>query len=327
MFSEGRPVRAVLGLGTRRLARRIREGGYDTVLCTHVFGALMLTDAVKDYGLAVRSGRVETDYTVTPGAEYAEMDLHFVPCVSVGDALAQRGIPRSRILVSGMPVRAQFRDGMERPDAKSSLGIEPAKKHLLMMCGSMGCGPMEQVLRLLAEQMDGSTAVSVVCGTNRNLYERLRERYGGSPEIRVYGHVGNISGLMDSADLLLTKPGGMSVSEAAAKGLPMVLADTVGGCEGHNLAFWCGTGGAVSGKSAEELAGFCLQLLDDEAGRKAMATALASACPGNGERDILAGLHRVRISGRPVSVLPDLSGDPDQPDALVPAFSEGSYPE
>ena len=323
MFRQGHPVRAILGLGKRRLARRIREGAFDSVLCTHVFAALMLTDAVKTYGLSVKTGRVETDYTVTPGAEYTEMDLHFVPSASVGDALTQRGIPRSRILVSGMPVRSQFRSASDTADVKRRCGIAPAQKHLLLMCGSMGCGQMERVLRLLAGKKGGSIEVSVVCGTNRGLFRRMRKRYGGALGIHVYGQVENISQLMDSADLLLTKSGGMSVSEAAAKGLPMVLSDTVGGCEAYNQMFWCGTGGAVSGKSAEELTRLCLKLLDDEDGRKNMRAALLSACLGSGEQKIVAGLGSARSSG---NTAPDVSCKRKSPTRLggcLQAFSDG----
>ena len=81
---------------------------------------------------------------------------------------------------------------------------------------------------------------------------------------------------MDSADLYLTKPGGLSTSEALAKALPMVLIDAVAGCESYNLRHFTEMGGAVTAPSVEDLTALCLELLKDPQRRWKMETALLS---------------------------------------------------
>ena len=79
---------------------------------------------------------------------------------------------------------------------------------------------------------------------------------------------------MDSADLYLTKPGGLSVTEAAAKRLPMVYIDAVAGCERHNCRFFVEHGGAIAGANVEELTRLCLKLLRNPQQRQEMSQRL-----------------------------------------------------
>ena len=125
----------------------------------------------------------------------------------------------------------------------------------------MGCGPMEELLSELAARLDKNEAVTVVCGTNRKRRRRLEKRYRASGSMRVLGKVENMSLLLDSADVYVTKPGGISTTEAACKAVPMVLVDTVGGCEQYNLDYFVHLGGAVTSDSVPALAEAALQIV------------------------------------------------------------------
>ena len=102
--------------------------------------------------------------------------------------------------------------------------------------------------------------------------------------------------LMQSADLFLTKPGGLSSTEAAAAGVPMVLIDAVAGCEEHNLDFFLKLGGAVTAETPEKLAELALSLLADEARLTEMSSALAPSDVIPAEK-IYA--HLLRCANRP----------------------------
>ena len=130
-----------------------------------------------------------------------------------------------------------------------------------MMCGSMGCGPLEKLTKLLSNSMTDTMELSIVCGTNEKLRSELAEEFGNQPNIHIHGFVRDISTMMDGADLYLTKPGGLSTTEAAAKGLPMVFINAVAGCEEYNLNYYVRLGGAVTADSPEELAQLCLNLM------------------------------------------------------------------
>ena len=184
---------------------------------------------------------------------------------------------------------------MGKEQAKQKLGIDPAHTHLLMMCGSMGCGPMEKLAKLLSEQMCNDMELSIVCGTNEKLKNELTEQFGTIRNIHIRGFVQDISTVMDSADLYLTKPGGLSTSEALAKCLPMVFVDAVAGCEEHNLNYFVSLGGAVTADTPEELADICVELLKDRDKRSEMSERLFCAFSGNAAQQIYQVLQEDKL--------------------------------
>ncbi|MDO4566007.1 MAG: glycosyltransferase, partial [Oscillospiraceae bacterium] len=174
----------------------------------------------------------------------------------------------------GIPVRSMFYKNTNKAIAKRASGIAVGSRHLLMMCGSMGCGPMARLAGRISRRLEDSMELSIVCGTNRGLYGKLKRRFKNNSRVHVLGYVEDISLLMDSADLYLTKPGGISVSEAALKGLPMVFVDAVAGCELHNMDFFISRGAARTASPPFKLAALCTELLGDEAALEAMSQSL-----------------------------------------------------
>lgn len=290
MFQPGHRARRFLDLGIGRLAARIRSGGFHAVICSHVFAANMLTDAVKKYGLSVRTGVVETDYTNTPGVEASNLDCYFVPSPQLALSLEALGVPEEKILPSGIPVRAQIRTHHDRNAARRALGLAPERSSLLVMCGSMGCGPIPELLAAISAKKDADTDVTVVCSTNEKLRTELSAAYCGCPDIHILGHVDNISLLMDSADVLVTKPGGISVTEAAWKRLPLVLLNTVGGCESYNLNYFLRAGAAWTGETPEQLAEAAVCLCRSEPLRRKLSEGLGAIGAGIHVEQIVAAM-------------------------------------
>ena len=252
-MSERSLVFRALAKGAEDLAVCIEAGKFDTVICSHVFAGMMLTAAKYKYGLQVKSAIVETDYTNSPGAESNDLDLHFLPDEGLFAEAVSRGIPEKSLVASGIPVRKSFFDNIDMSEAKAALGLPPDEKHFVMMSGSMGCGPMEELSDLLIAELPPKVNLTVLCGTNTELYDKLKEKYRDYPFVRVGEIAEKVSLLYDSADLLITKPGGISTSEAGVKGTPMVLIDTVGGCESYNLCYYLRKGQAATATTTEGL--------------------------------------------------------------------------
>lgn len=255
------------------------DGGYDVVLCVHVFAALMLSEAMREPGIEARTAFVSTDYTCSPGTLQSHLDHYFAPCAPVCAEFAGRSVS-----AAGIPVRQSFFRHMEPAEAKRLCGIGPDHRHILMMGGSMGCGPVEEIASLLAAQLPPRTELSIVCGTNKRLQQSLTEELGERSDVHIYGYTKDIPVLMDSAELYITKPGGISVTEAMVKGLPMVLLNAVEGCESYNLAYMTSLGGAVSGETPEAVAAACIELLGDEDRRMQMHAALCEVRGNAAER-------------------------------------------
>ena len=171
----------------------------------------------------------------------------------------------------------------------------------------MGSGPIPDILDSLYLLFKESTQISVVCGTNEHLLTVLRSSCGHLGNIHLYGYTPHISLLMDSADLLVTKPGGITTSEAAAKGLPMVLINTVGGCEEHNLSYFLSKGGAVTANTTEELCRCCQSLLDNAELRKKMSRTLKEVSKTDAAETIYGALSAVRAE-----MAPDAEGGPGE---------------
>ena len=286
MLEDDAAVYKLLTDGTKQLNSFIEAGQFDTVICTHVFSGLLLRQMLKEYPVKLKTAFVGTDYTCSPGTAKSELDCYFIPTASLQEEFIEQGVPAKKIVASGIPVRAEFYAAANKEAAKKKIGIDPCHTHLLMMCGSMGCGPLEKLTKLLRRQLDDNAELSTVCGTNEKLKEELTEKFGKFSNIHIHGFVQDMACLMDSADLYLTKPGGLSTTEAAAKGLPMVLINAVAGCEEYNLNYFVSLGGAVTADEPEELAQLCIELLGNPGKRYAMGKALEQTIPLNAARNI-----------------------------------------
>ena len=265
----------LLAQGATRLRTCIENQGYTHVITTHLFPAMMLTQIRRTHPLPVTTAFVATDYTASPGYDSIQVDWSFIPDETLLEPFGHGEIAPERVIPSGIPVRPIFHRHAEGLEARHRLGIDPAHRHLLVMCGSMGCGPMKDILKQLVREADSDVEITVVCGTNQKLSRKLDRSLGKYPNIHILDYVDNVSLLMDSADLYLTKPGGLSSSEALAKQLPMVFIPAVPGLEDYNKQFFTQLGAARSAQTPEAIADECLALLRHPEQLAAMRQAMA----------------------------------------------------
>lgn len=261
--------------GVRRLAAFVEAGDYDAVVCTHPFASALLTAALERTENHPRTAYVATDYTCSPTTEQGEVDHYFIPSAGLAEEFARYGIDRARMIPSGIPIRRQFATCTDKAEAKRAFDVLPHSRHLLIMCGSMGCGPIARLVALLARDLGEGREITVVCGNNQKLYRKLQKKYQGRCGVHIRGYTKEMSRLMDSADLYLTKPGGISVSEAASKRLPMAFIDAVAGCEEYNRRYFSGLGAAICADKTDELARACLDLLDQPERLRQMSEAMS----------------------------------------------------
>ena len=270
LYQPGTLVDRFLASGSRKLAEYINENGYDTVISAHVFAGAAMREAEEHCCRHITTGFLATDYTCSPIAEVGQQDVYMIPDERLLDDFAAKGIDGNKITAVGIPIREMFESSLPKETAKSAEGIAINHTHLLVMGGSMGCGPIREIVNEMAQRMDDTMEMTVVCGTNKRLYRQLIRKTKQYPHIHIRGYVDNMSRLMDSADVYLTKPGGISVTEASMKKLPMVLINAVGGCEAYNYRFFMDMGTALTGSDAAELADVCMILLGDDNKRSEM---------------------------------------------------------
>ena len=165
-----------------------------------------------------------TDITVHDEWIADKTDLYFVGDESTGNVLISKGVSAEKIVVSGIPVKrvfkSAFKDGTLKDRKKADTGTH-TKKRLLIMGGGLGLVPGgSRLLKRLNEET--CFEVTLIAGKNRSLEKRARRKY---ENINVMGFTDKIADYMTAADLVLTKPGGITTFEAIASRTPMYIAD------------------------------------------------------------------------------------------------------
>ena len=280
-----------LSLGAKKLYAALEAGHYDAVVSTHVFSSLIMRRVCQDYPISIPHYFVATDYTCSPYVAEAQADRYLIPDEKLTADFVRCGIPEEKLLATGIPVRQIFFAPRDRAGSRAALSIPPEKRVAMLMCGSMGCGPIKRLARRLTETLPENSMLIVICGHNEKLYEYLWE-LGNRANLRILGFTREIPAYMDAADLMLTKPGGLSSTEAAAKALPMIFIDAVGGCEGRNLEFYTRHELAETADSVNRLAKLVCANLSDPEKLRSMSQTLRTNLRHNGGVEICDFLLR-----------------------------------
>jgi len=263
-----------IGTGAYKLHRFLEKGQYDHVICAHVISAVMMTTVLQKYGRNVSASFVDTDYTCPPLLRDCDVDIYFIPHEGLVDEFIEAGLPKDRIVPVGIPISSDYRARTPKDTAKMNLGIDPKKHNVLLMGGSMGCGPVDDLVPKILAALPEDCILSVICGTNKKLFTALSKLK--NPNLHIYEYTKKIPALMDSAQMLITKPGGISISEAATKNLPLLLLDVVGGCETQNLNFFVKNGWAQE-TTTKTAAQDCAMLISNQVELDRRREALNSA--------------------------------------------------
>ncbi len=187
------------------------------------------------------------------------IDLFLVTSAAAA-AGVRRYLPRARTAIIPPPVRPAFRHLAPAPGARSSLGIPPGARCVLLMGGGWGLGPVEGAARELA---GAGVHVLAVAGRNHRLEARLRALAAVCPRVHPYGFTPAIPALMSACDLVVTLPGALTCAEARAAGRGLVLVNAMPGHGRENVQHQLELGGAeVSGPRPLEVAGGVLAALD-----------------------------------------------------------------
>lgn len=239
-------INVINALGASKFAKVIAGYAPDAILCTHVFAAQMVDELKKRKKLAdINTIGIVTDYTLHPYWE----DVPRVQYIVTASELltyrcVKRGIEEDRILPFGIPVHPKFNQSVSRKDAAAELGIDPEMRTLLLMGGSMGYADHVKTLEKIVE-VGLPLQLLVVCGNNQKQFMAVRHfasSYEGDCIIKPYGFVHNVDIMMSASDCIISKPGGLTVSEALAKNLPMLLVDPIPGHEERNVEFLVNNG-------------------------------------------------------------------------------------
>jgi processive 1,2-diacylglycerol beta-glucosyltransferase len=261
----GKLKRAAEKLNTRKLLAEIERLGPDAILCTHFLPAELLSRR-KARGVKLPPLWVQvTDYDVHALWVHPHVDGYCVASDEVAFRLADRGIPRDRITVTGIPVMPQFSEPLDRATCAREIGVSPAGFTVLMMAGGAGVGGLDQLAERLLRLPDDVQLIALA-GRNDDLLKRLKKLAAAHPgRLFPLGFTTTVERVMTASDLVITKPGGLSVSECLAKGKPMLLVSPIPGQEERNADYLLEAGAAIKAVDAATLEFKLASLLADRA--------------------------------------------------------------
>ncbi|SDW09614.1 processive 1,2-diacylglycerol beta-glucosyltransferase [Marininema mesophilum] len=210
----------------------------EVVICTHAF-CLSAAGYVKEQvSHPYRLGAAITDFDVNGFWVHPAVDFYLVAHEGVVQKLHHKyGIPKERIYHTGIPIDPDFsRTRPAKAEVRKILGVEPDPFTVMLMGGGLGLGPLERSIEQFQKDMPASQLL-VITGKNKTLLERLSDRFGQKKNIHLFGFVQGMADWMSAADLIVTKPGGLTSSECLAAGLPMVICRPIPGQEERNSRY------------------------------------------------------------------------------------------
>ncbi|HVI42623.1 MAG TPA: glycosyltransferase [Anaerovoracaceae bacterium] len=226
------------------LKNYIEESKPDVIICTHVLSAILVNIMKERQWIDAVTVGIVTDFTLHPLWEEARLLNYYVtPTDLLEFQMEKKGLDTDKMLPIGIPIKPKFSERIDRFEARKQMGLDLHKHTILLMSGSMGYGKIDESIERL-DRLNLDFQVMVVCGNNKRMYKKVK---GLTTQKRfdIYGYVDNVDVMMDAADCIITKPGGITTSEAMAKGLPMIMVNPIPGHEMRNAEFMLNNGLAL----------------------------------------------------------------------------------
>jgi processive 1,2-diacylglycerol beta-glucosyltransferase len=256
--------------GCREVLSQLKAMSPQLVIATEIAAAEIAALGRREGVFNAPILAVQTDFQTEPPWAQPEIDFYCVGSDQAKRQLVGWGVSLHRIVTCGIPVDPAFALRFDRAELLRALGLDARRPVILVMGGGMGLAPMDGIVRSL-EVCGQPLQVLAVAGHNRELRARLEALRGHlALDLHVFGWTDNIPELMAAADLLITKPGGLTTSEALATGVPMVLTHPIPGPEERHLSYLEGLGIAVTAPTLEEIPQTVSTLLRDRPRLEAM---------------------------------------------------------
>lgn len=264
------PVYYVNGMMAKYLKEFLELNDFDVIIMPHLYPAETIT-YMKRKGMELPlTIAIGTDYTCIPFWGETECDYYMIPHEELLDEFAEGKITRKQLYPSGIPVSMRYQEPFDKAAEKEKLyqhlGVEDQLKAriLLIIGGSMGAGNLKVLTRVIYLLKKRRDLMIVISGSNEIMRKRLAHIFRKKDSVTILGKTDEMPMFMKAADVVYTKPGGLTTTEAAVTGTALVLTNPIPGCETKNRRFFGRHGLCVGGHNLYVQAAAGLRLLGDE---------------------------------------------------------------
>jgi processive 1,2-diacylglycerol beta-glucosyltransferase len=222
---------------SKKLVNYILDTKPDVIISTHFFASEVIADLKQKSLVLSKLVTIVTDYRLHAWWVCEGTDAYVVASEDTRRDLEARKVDPSKIKVMGIPIEPVFSKSLDRPKIFKETALRDDLFTILVIGGGFGVGPIEGIVKVIAGIPRELQAV-VVCGHNAELERRIRslkDQY--KLNMKVLGFIDNVYEYMDISDVLITKSGGITVSESLAKDIPLIVISPILGQETGNCAF------------------------------------------------------------------------------------------
>ena len=281
------PVYLVNKLYADALEDFIKQNNYDAVICVHIFAAEAMTNLKKHKRITIPFFFVATDYYCCPMLEETKPDKIFIAHKESTFTFIAHGIEKELLLPTGIPVSKKFLEKKNKSEVRKQFDLTDKNHVYLLMSGSMGFGDLIDTTKYLFANGDEDTRVIAITGHNEKLYDTFKEEFKNEKRLLLVGFTDKVADYIDASDVLLTKPGGLSSSEALAKGIAIVHTAPIPGCETENAQFFTEHHLSLCAKEAEDSGRLAVALMNDSFLREQMLEAQKHYKCNNSAKEIV----------------------------------------
>ncbi|MFH1776162.1 MAG: glycosyltransferase [Candidatus Omnitrophota bacterium] len=245
-----------------KLKKLLDEFNPDAIVCTQAFPCGMVADYKKTFSVDTPLIGVITDYIAHSYWLYERVDAYVVPSNAAKEKLQSNNIPENKIFIFGIPIDHKFLTPTDKTKICRIVGLEKETPKVLLMGGGQGLGAIKEVV-LFLDKISLPVNIIVVCGTNRplkNWLERKTTKFNKT--VIPFGYTDIVKELMGIADLIITKPGGLTTAEALSSGLPMIILNPLPGQEAKNTEFLLNEAAAKKAGTPHEVADLVVELFN-----------------------------------------------------------------
>ncbi len=238
--------RSIERLNTRALRKRIDEFAPDAIVCTHFLPAEILMHEIRRGRLDIPVWVQVTDFDLHRMWVIPHMTGYFAANEEIAFRMRAVGMAAATVHVTGIPIMPAFAQPWQRETCAREIGLDPHRRTLLLMGGGAGVGNLEQIAACLLALEAQDFQLIVLTGKNVAALAALQELARQHPS-RLFpqGYTHQVERLMACADLVITKPGGLTSSECLAMHAPMIVHSPIPGQEERNADYLLEQGAAL----------------------------------------------------------------------------------
>lgn len=267
--------------GMKKLMRMVETVKPDIIVNT--FPMRVVPELKRKTGIQLPIVNVITDFQAHKNWIHDYIDRYYVATEDLKQNLINAGTPDYKIKVTGIPIEEKFERSVDRNDLLESYGLDSKKPVILIATGAYGVikdieGIMEKLLQ------HDNNQILVICGKNEELKNNLLEKFSENQNVRIFGYTNKMDEMMKMATVMITKPGGITLSEALAVQVPLLLYQVVPGQELENANYFQSKDAAIIVNQPDDLVMSVLQLIGDENHRNRLIDNMKEIyCPRSAE--------------------------------------------